>query len=193
MNRLEPADAVVILDRDGTVVVDRHFLSNPADLEFLPGAAAGLRSLCVQGHRLVVITNQSGVGRGLFSLPQLHDIHDRFRDMVGAAGARLERIYFCPHTPDDDCACRKPRLGLLVRAASDLHFDPTRAVVIGDKASDIEFGRRAGATTILISPQRDIVIGESAPDFVAADLTIAARFIEHLRAPPDGGKAMDSC
>jgi D-glycero-D-manno-heptose 1,7-bisphosphate phosphatase len=185
MRESETADKVVILDRDGTVIVDRHYLSNPAGLELLPGAAEGLRQLNEHGYRLVVITNQSGVGRGLFSLQRLHEIHDRFRDMVIGAGARLEEIYFCPHVPEDECACRKPRLGLLMRAASELHFNPANAIVIGDKASDVEFGRRAGATTILIAPTqntKNTISSELRPDFVTADLIGASQTIERLRS-----------
>jgi D-glycero-D-manno-heptose 1,7-bisphosphate phosphatase len=182
MDERETRDKVVILDRDGTVIVDRHYLSDPAGLELLPGAAEGLRRLCEQGYRLVVITNQSGVGRGLFSLQRLHDIHDRFQDMVSAAGARLEKIYFCPHQPEVDCECRKPRLGLLMRAASELHFNAANTIVIGDKASDVEFGRRAGATTILIAHEHNIACGEPAPDFVTTDLIGAARTVECLRS-----------
>jgi len=181
MNAPMAAEKVVILDRDGTVVVDRQYLSDPAGLEFLPGASEGLQQLYECGYRLVVITNQSGVGRGLFSLLRLQEIHDRFREMVGAVGVRLEEIYFCPHLPEDDCACRKPRLGLLMRAASELHFNPADAFVIGDKVSDVEFGRRAGATTILIASESSNTHGEAAPDFIASDLAVAARTIVRRR------------
>jgi D-glycero-D-manno-heptose 1,7-bisphosphate phosphatase len=182
MGGLKTSEKVVILDRDGTIIVDRNYLSDPAGLELLPGAAEGLRWLYEHGYRLVVITNQSGVGRGMFSVQRLHDIHDRFRDMVSEAGARLENIYYCPHAPDAGCVCRKPRLGLLWRAASELQFNPSAAIVIGDKSIDIEFGRRAGATTILIAGKTPADSAEAAPDFVAADLSEAARTIERLRS-----------
>lgn len=167
-------DRVVILDRDGTIVVDRHYLDDPAGLELLPFAAEGLRWFSDHGYRLVVITNQSAVGRGLLSLERLEEIHARFRDMVAAAGSRLEQIYYCPHSPDADCACRKPRPGLMMRAASELRFDPAAAIVIGDKASDVEFGRRVGATAILIDSALHRIESEPAPDFVAANLAEAA-------------------
>jgi D-glycero-D-manno-heptose 1,7-bisphosphate phosphatase len=175
---------VVILDRDGTIVVDRPYLADPAGLEFLPGAAAGLRALHEQGLRLVLITNQSGVGRGLLSLGQLEAIHARLRRMMSEAGAPLEAIYFCPHAPEADCACRKPRSELLLRAAAELGFEPADAVVIGDKTSDIEFGARVGARTILIAPQVTDRAPEAGarPDFVAADLMQAAVAIRELSA-----------
>ena len=142
---------VVILDRDGTLVIDRGYLDDPAGLEFEAGAADALRRLHAHGYRLVVITNQSGVARGLFPLQRVIAMNARLTAMVEAAGAKLAGIYFCPHAPDAGCACRKPGLGLLSRAAADLDFDPKLAVVIGDKPSDVEFGRRAGARTILIA------------------------------------------
>jgi D-glycero-D-manno-heptose 1,7-bisphosphate phosphatase len=101
--------------------------------------------------------------------------------MVSAVGVRLEEIYFCPHVPEDECVCRKPRLGLLMRAASELHFNPADAIVIGDKMSDMEFGRRAGATTILIAPELTNPYGAPARNFVANDLVDAARIIQRLR------------
>lgn len=169
---------VVILDRDGTIVVDRSYLADPARLAFEPGAAEGLRLMYEQGCRLVVITNQSGIGRGLFSHQRLFEIHERLWEMVESIGARLEGIYYCPHTPEDQCDCRKPRLALLDRAASELGFDASSVVVIGDKASDIEFGHRAGAATILVNAHALSLGSEAMPDFVASDLVQAAAFIE---------------
>jgi D-glycero-D-manno-heptose 1,7-bisphosphate phosphatase len=173
---------VVILDRDGTVVVDRHYLSDPAGLEFLPGAEAGLRHFQELGCRLVVITNQSGVGRGLFSMEQANRVNDRLREMVERIGVRLEGIYLCPHAPDSSCACRKPETGLLTLAAQELGFGVTSAVVIGDKASDVEFGRRGGAATILVCPSNGCSKVDPEPDFVVQDLIEAARVVASLRA-----------
>jgi D-glycero-D-manno-heptose 1,7-bisphosphate phosphatase len=177
------AHPVVILDRDGTIIADRPYLNDPAAVELLPGAAEGLRWLYEHGHRLVVITNQSGIGRGFISLQQLHDVHGRFSDLVAAAGARIERIYFCPHRPDENCNCRKPRLDLMCRAAADMHFDPANAIVIGDKQSDVEFGRRAGAKTILVAAPQSALSLEIRPDFVVPDLLRAARTIDRIRRP----------
>jgi D-glycero-D-manno-heptose 1,7-bisphosphate phosphatase len=171
---------VVILDRDGTIVIDRGYLDNAAGLEFLPGAAAGLHALYSQGNRLVVITNQSGVGRGLFPIDRVYAMNARLNQMIEEAGARLAGIYFCPHTPDESCDCRKPNLGLMTLAAAELNFDPAESVVIGDKDSDIEFGRRAGAKTILIA-QAPAGAGRIAPDAVAPNLIEAARKIADLR------------
>jgi D-glycero-D-manno-heptose 1,7-bisphosphate phosphatase len=175
------ADKVVILDRDGTMVIDRGYLSDPAGLEFEPGAAAGLKWLYSHGYRLVVVTNQSGVGRGFFTIERLEAMNERLNIMVEEAGAKLEGIYYCPHAPDDGCTCRKPELGLLMRAASELGFDPKSAIMIGDKESDIDFGRRAGVTTVLIAADASAAHVRTEPDIVASNLMEAARAIIALR------------
>jgi D-glycero-D-manno-heptose 1,7-bisphosphate phosphatase len=147
------ADRVVILDRDGTIVIDRGYLADPDGLEFMPTAAEALCLLFNHGYRLVVVTNQSGVGRGLFSMDRLDAMNARLEAMVAGAGARLSKIYFCPHTPEANCLCRKPNLGLMELAAAELKFDSRKSFVVGDKDSDIEFGIRAGARTILLAAQ----------------------------------------
>jgi len=171
---------VVVLDRDGTIVIDREYLSDPAGLEFMPGAAESLRRLHELGFRLVIATNQSGVGRGLYTLDQLHRIHERLHDMVQSAGAALAGIYYCPHAPGDGCSCRKPAPGLLVQAASELGFDPSAAIVVGDKLSDVEFGRRAGATTILLSSHRLPKGAPVVPNHIVQNLMEAAQTIHDL-------------
>ena len=167
----------VILDRDGTIVVDHGYLEDPAQLQFLPGAVEGLRLLRGRGHRLVVVTNQSGVGRGRFPLARLEEIHARLLDMLRAAGAEIDGIYYCPHRPEDHCACRKPQPQLVLQAASDLGFDPAAAVVIGDKSSDIELGRNLGAITMRVGQCSDAADGV-APDYWVSDLVEAARILD---------------
>lgn len=174
---------VVILDRDGTIVVDRGYLDDPAGLEFLPGAAQGLRYLYERGFRLVVITNQSGIGRGRFSVERLHEIHARFTDMLRSAGAHIEAIYYCPHSPDAGCACRKPGSALLLQAAAELGFNVCDAIVIGDKHSDIEFGQRVNATTILIRTDTVADSSSADADFVVEDLMQAAHIIADTNLP----------
>jgi D-glycero-D-manno-heptose 1,7-bisphosphate phosphatase len=144
-------DKVVVLDRDGTLVIDRGYLDDPAGLQFTPGAGEALIWWHTHGYRLVVITNQSGVGRGFFPVERVEAMNARLYAMVMELGVRLEHIYYCPHRPEAGCICRKPALGLMTQAAADLGFNPQRAVVIGDRESDMEFGRRAGARTILIA------------------------------------------
>jgi D-glycero-D-manno-heptose 1,7-bisphosphate phosphatase len=163
---------VVILDRDGTLVVDRGYLADPMGLKFARGAVAGLELLREQ--RLVVITNQSGVGRGLFTAADLEAMNLRLKVMVEEVGARLEGIYACPHAPEDHCGCRKPAQGLMQRAAAELDFDPAEAVVVGDKESDVDFGQAAGALTILIA---DAPPARTQAHHVCPDMEAAARII----------------
>jgi D-glycero-D-manno-heptose 1,7-bisphosphate phosphatase len=170
-------DKVVVLDRDGTIVVDRHYLSDPDGLEFLPGAAAGLRKISEMGFRLVVITNQSGLARGFFSLSRLQEIHDRLKQMMLSIGAPLAGIYFCPHGPAEECQCRKPNLGLLRQASVELRFDMSKSIVIGDKDSDVEFGKRAGAVTILIGKPGVLPVSSAGPSYTVETLSDAADII----------------
>ncbi len=174
------ANKVVVLDRDGTIVVDRNYLADPDALEFEPGAAAGLRGMVDMGFRLVVVTNQSGIARGFLTLGRLEEIHERFRQMMLAIGAPLAGIYFCPHAPGDGCDCRKPNLGLMRQASEELGFDMSRSFVIGDKDSDIEFGRRAAAVTMLIRKPGEPP-SSTAPDHVVANLREAAQIIASRR------------
>lgn len=171
---------VVVLDRDGTIVVDRHYLADPSQLEFLPGAAEGLRQMWRNGHRLIVITNQSGIGRGLFSLESLHRVNDRLQEMVRQAGAEIAGIYWCPHRPDEQCECRKPKTLLLLQAAADFGFDPRECVVIGDKDSDVGLGQQVGARTVLIAPPHPDGDRPSSADLIAADLLQAAGYVDTL-------------
>jgi D-glycero-D-manno-heptose 1,7-bisphosphate phosphatase len=141
----------VILDRDGTLIVERNYLSDPADVELLPEVPTGLRMLRELGMGLIVITNQSGIGRGYFDPARLDLVHGRMTQLLAAGGVELDGIYCCPHLPEEGCACRKPRPGLLLQAASEHRFVPEECIVIGDKPCDIDLGRRFGALTFLVT------------------------------------------
>jgi D-glycero-D-manno-heptose 1,7-bisphosphate phosphatase len=176
-----PAPRPVILDRDGTVVIDRHYLDDPAQLCFLPGAIEGLRDLSDRGHRIILVTNQSGVGRGRFTLERMQQINERLIEMAAAVGVRIDAIYSCPHDPAAGCDCRKPEPGLLEQAAREFGFEPCHCVVIGDKSTDVALGRRVGATTMLVSNDGFAADGGWVePDFVIPDLVAAARIVAHL-------------
>jgi len=184
----ESAPRTVILDRDGTIVVDRDYLDDPAQLEFLPGALEGLRLLRERGYRLVVVTNQSGVGRGRFPLARVEEIHARLGELLREAGAAIDAFYYCPHRPEDRCECRKPKPRLVLQAAADLGFEPAASVVIGDKSSDIELGRKLGATTMLVSTTGRTSDNRPAePDYVVRNLLEAARLLEAPGAQPRCG------
>lgn len=171
-----------LLDRDGTLVVEKHHLSSMDDLELLPGAAEGLRRLGAAGVGAVVVTNQSVVGRGMLSMEELGKIHDELVRRLNAEGAKLEGIYVCPHRPEDYCSCRKPSADLARRAAEELHFDLNESFVIGDQSGDIAMGRACGATTVLVRTgygRKSEQDGLRA-DFVADDLAVAADRIQPM-------------
>ena len=170
----------VVLDRDGTLVEERNYLSDPDELVLLPGAAGALRSLARAGLGLVVVTNQSAVGRGYFDRARLEEIHGRLKEMLAAEGASLDGIYSCPHVPEERCACRKPETALLETAAREHGFEASGSFVVGDQACDVELGKRVGATTILVRTGYGAEVARAsapAPDHVAADLAEAARRI----------------
>ena len=177
----------VILDRDGTVVEEKHHLSDPAGLELLPGAGEALSRIARMGLGLLVVTNQSPVGRGLLSLETLDRIHVRLRHLLNEFGVSFSGIYCCPHTPDDHCECRKPRTGLVDRAARELGFNPGDCYLVGDNVSDIALGNRVGATTFLVrtgyGASMESKVGTMA-DYIVDDLSAAAKVIEGLESRP---------
>ncbi len=169
-----------ILDRDGTIIADRDYISDPAEVALLPNAAPGLRRLAALGLRLVVVTNQSGIGRGCFDESQLAAVNNRMEELLRDEGIEIAGIWHCPHRPDDGCSCRKPNTGLVDQAAEALGFDSGQAVVIGDKASDIELGKRLGAATILVRTgdgAETVASGAAEHDRFAHDILDAADFV----------------
>jgi D-glycero-D-manno-heptose 1,7-bisphosphate phosphatase len=175
----------VLLDRDGTIIIEREYLSDPQQVELVPGASEALRRLRQIGLGLAVITNQSGVGRGYCDADRVALVHERMCALLAAEGAHLDGIYVCPHTPEDGCSCRKPNPGLAEMAAKDLGFDLGAVFVIGDKRSDIEMGQRLRATTILVRTGYGAEVAGSctvSPDFVVDDLKAAGRTIETVLA-----------
>lgn len=135
----------LLLDRDDTILDDPGYLSDPARVLFLPGALEGLAAFHQAGWPLVVISNQSGLGRGYFTLDDLEAVHARFRELLAEVGVTLSGLYFCPHPPSEGCDCRKPEPGLAQLAARELGLQLSQAVMVGDKESDLELGRRIGA------------------------------------------------
>jgi len=170
----------VFIDRDGTLIVEKNYLDDPDGVELIPGAAEALRRLRGAGFGIAVITNQSGVGRGYFDMHRVDAIHERLRELLAAQDARIDAIYVCPHLPEERCACRKPGTGLIEDAVRQHTIDLNRSVIIGDKESDIDCGRNAGMTAILVRTgyggSLEMQIGARA-DFVAADLLEAAHWI----------------
>ena len=178
------AGVTVFLDRDGTLNIDSGYLKSPDDLTVLPGVGAALAKLKQAGARLIVVTNQSGVGRGYFTSKDLEAIHSKLRLLLAEDGVTLDGLYFCPHHPDDRCNCRKPARGMVDRALAELHVDLSRAYVVGDSARDVELARQVGAKGLLVmtgpsgaEALADLTARDLSPDHVADDLSQAVEWI----------------
>jgi len=171
----------VIFDRDGTLIEDRHYLSDPKEVRLIEGVGECLCELTESGFGLVVVSNQSGIGRGYFTREDTDCVNERMCDLLAASGAVLSGIYFCPHTPEAGCKCRKPGTALVEEAVADLGFNPGESIVVGDRPCDIELGRQVGATSILVRTGYGRQIESSvAPDYVADNLRGAIPFILDL-------------
>lgn len=173
-------ERVVLADRDGTLIRECHYLSDPDQVELLPGVMEGMNLLRKAGWGVVMVTNQSGIGRGLFSRDRVEQVHRRLNQSLGEGGVSLRGIYICPHRPGEGCRCRKPGTGLVELAAAELGFAPQDCWMIGDKECDIELGQRVGALSILVTTgygQRTLDNPECRPDFVAGDFAAAARIV----------------
>jgi D-glycero-D-manno-heptose 1,7-bisphosphate phosphatase len=142
----------VFLDRDGTLVRDTGYPHRDEDYEILPGVPEALRRLQERGFRLAIVTNQSGIGRGLFGEAEFERFQARLLADLARAGVRIERTYHCPHRPEEGCACRKPAPGLLWRARDELGADLAASWVIGDGAVDVELAARAGCGAVRLHP-----------------------------------------
>ena len=135
----------IFLDRDDTVIVDKGYLRDPEGIEFMPGVLPALRSFCSAGFLLIMVSNQSGIGRGYFSENEYNAVQARFDELLKANGITFAGYFNCPHSPDDACECRKPKPLLAFRAADEYSIDLSESYMIGDKDSDIEFGTNFGA------------------------------------------------
>lgn len=184
------ANCGVFLDRDGTINQEVNYLTNSSQLSLIEGAAKGVQQLNQAGLKVIVITNQAAVARGYLTEQALSSIHQAMQDELRSHQATVDAIYYCPHHPTEgqppyrcDCDCRKPNAGMLTRAAEELEIDLQRSFVVGDKLSDLQAGRRAGCTTVLVrtgygSEVEQSLVAESVqPDFVADDLLAASAWI----------------
>ena len=164
----------VFLDRDGTLIEDLEYPRDPDLVRILPGASEALERLAAAGFPLVVVSNQSGVGRGIVSEDEAARVHDRFVEEFARRGIGFADAFYCPHAPDAGCDCRKPSPKLLLDAASKLSIDLPRSLIIGDKASDIEAGRRVGCRTVLLGPRAG---GPRDADLVARSWAEVPRYV----------------
>jgi histidinol-phosphate phosphatase family domain/HAD-superfamily hydrolase, subfamily IIIA len=167
----------VFIDRDGTLIEEVNFLSRIKDLRFFPFTLEAVELLKENGFLVIVVTNQSGIGRNIFGEDDMHAIHDEIQSHVGG---RLDKFYYCPHRPDEGCRCRKPNLGMIEDARSDFGIDFEKSWMIGDKQIDIETGFNAGLGTAMVLTgygKQHLSELTRQPDIVAENLLEAARAI----------------
>lgn len=175
----------VFLDRDGVINENRSDYVRRLDQWVpLPGVFEAIAKLCSRGHPVIVVTNQSGIARGLFGIEEMHRIHRRMNMLLEKAGGRFTGIRFCPHAPWDNCPCRKPGTGMIDSARRELALPGTGGWMVGDAATDIEMGRRAGLRTMLVltgrgGAQLEMIRHDrgNLPDHVARDLPAAVETI----------------
>jgi D-glycero-D-manno-heptose 1,7-bisphosphate phosphatase len=147
----------IFFDRDGVICENRpDHVKNWGEFKFLPGVIGSLVRLSSLGLPLVVITNQAVIGRGLASMGAVEAIHQRMVAEINEAGGRIDRVYYCPHLPEDQCDCRKPKTGLLLQAAKELGLDLSHSYLVGDAATDILAGQQVGCRTFLVLTGRGV-------------------------------------
>lgn len=167
----------IFLDRDGTLVEEVNYLSRVEDLRLFPASSTAIRELKEAGFLVIVVTNQSGIGRGIFDEQAMHNVHNQIQVELNGA---IDAFYFCPHLPCDGCVCRKPGLGMIRSAQADFEIDVSRSWIVGDKKIDVETGQAAGVRTALVltgygSRHRDTL--RLAPDLICDHLGVAAEKI----------------
>lgn len=171
----------VFLDRDGTINKEVDYLSKIDEFEFLPNAVRALQLLsgAPAPYKIIIITNQSGIGRGYFDKKTLEGIHESMRKDLGNYGVQIDGIYYCPHHPDLACECRKPKTGMIKKAKTDFCLNLQESYMIGDSTTDIKTGMNAGCKTILVKTGYAGRDGryEVKPDYVASDLFDAIKII----------------
>ena len=181
--------SAVFLDRDGTIAEEVGYLNHVSRFRMFPYAAAAIRSFNERNLAVIVITNQSGVGRGYYPESVVRSVNDLMTHQLAAEGAHIDAIYYCPHTPAENCSCRKPKTGMLVRAANEYCLDLDQSFVVGDRYGDIQLAHNVRARSILV--RTGYGEGELAwhaakwavqPNFIAGNLSDAAVWI--LRQAP---------
>ncbi len=180
------------MDRDGTLIRNHHYGSDPNRIQLLEGVPEGLGLLRRAGYILIVVTNQSGIARGYFTERQLGLMHRRLGEMLEELGAAIDGWYYCPHHPEGvipeysvACDCRKPRPGMVHRACRELGIDPSVSWLMGDILDDVEAGKRAGTRAILLNvgTEGEPDCPERTPEFIADNFSEA---VEYILRPPEG-------
>lgn len=167
--------SAVFIDRDGTIMEDTDYCSHPKDVRIFPGVLEALRRLKSRGFKLIIITNQSGIGRGLFTLDQYREVEAEVLRQLG--DGLVDATYYCPDSPGQHSNCRKPAPGMVVKAAQDHQIDLSRSFLIGDKEVDVECAHNAGVRAIRVRTgiQRDVT--KSNAEWVADDMPAAVQII----------------
>ena len=173
---------LVILDRDGVINHDsEHYIKSPAEWKPIPGSLEAIARLAQAGYKVVVATNQSGIGRGLFDMDTLNAIHDKMHRAVQTGGGRIDAIFYCPHPANSDCACRKPKPGMFERIAACFNTDLGRSFAVGDSLRDLQASVAAGAKPVLVLTGKGVHTQEEAglPEgtLIFADLAAAVKHI----------------
>jgi histidinol-phosphate phosphatase family protein len=166
----------LFLDRDGTVIEECGYLDDPDRVRLLPGAAPALSALASEGWKLIIVSNQSGVGRGLISAQRMEAVQRRFLDVMESYGIPITACYLCIHTPEDECQCRKPSPHFLQRAAIEYSLDLSASFMIGDREGDILCGRNAGCPTIWLRNNM-FPVADDLPTFIADDWQAIHRWL----------------
>lgn len=171
----------VFLDRDGTINIDTGYINDPDEFVFIRGAKKGIKLLKDNGFFIFVVTNQSGVGRGYFSVNDLKSVNNKLVSELCNDGISIDGIYFCPHMPGENCRCRKPKPKMVYDIAGKYKINLEKSYFVGDKLLDVHTGKNAGCETILINTETDSYIEDeenwTPPGFVAKNLYEAAKWI----------------
>ncbi|WP_345801408.1 HAD family hydrolase [Microbacterium sp. AZCO] len=178
MGSAEPNVSAVLFDRDGTLVVDVPYNGDPALVTPMPHALEAVARVRAAGLAVGLVTNQSGIGRGILTHSQVRAVNARIEELLGPFDVQA----YCPHTPEQGCGCRKPRPGLIVAACAALGVDPASAVVVGDIGADVDAARAAGSASVLVPTQETLAAEIEAAPLVAPDLAEAVRLLLASRA-----------
>jgi len=166
-------NCAVFLDRDGTINYDYGYVHEIKKFKFLPNAINALKKLSKSRYKIIITTNQSGIGRGYFPEADFMRLSKHMVDSLKRQNARIDAIYHCPHAPEEKCACRKPKTAMLFSAKKDFNIALNKSFVIGDKLEDIEMGKKAGCRTILVTSGNK----NHSADLCARNLSEAAKYI----------------
>jgi rfaE bifunctional protein nucleotidyltransferase chain/domain len=180
MTQVSQGRPALFVDRDGTVIEDVGYPRDAEEVRLLPGCGAALAALKKRGFALVVVSNQSGIGRGLIRADQAEAVHRRFARLLEEHGANADAVYYCPHAPEEGCDCRKPSPQGLLRAARELGLCLQRSFMIGDKPTDVEAGQRAGCRTVLLHAGPYVAGCGPSPDRVAANWEEVLQYVSRL-------------